>query len=134
LLALLIVVLASLGALVLVANQHAAAQHQQPKTHTVAANNASPLPADDPALDCANGLSKAFRNASGSVLPSVVTIQRTAVVQTNTEPSPRDQGSDNRGHQQQPFGDLFNGPFFKRFFGDNVGNYPIADFELVAIA
>jgi hypothetical protein len=76
-----IIALMTLGAMLIVATQRAAAQHHEPTTHVATATRASHLPADDPEFDYANGLSKAFRNASGSVLPSVVTIQRTAVVE-----------------------------------------------------
>lgn len=128
---LVITALVSLGTIAMVANQHAVAQNHQPATHEVSATGAPPLPADDPAFDYANGLSKAFRNASGSVLPSVVTIQRTAVVKTQVQPSPREQDDESGRRQQQPFGDLFNDPFFKRFFGDSVPNMPRSPFPEV---
>ena len=129
LIALVIAALVSLGAVFAVNSRDAAAQHHEATPVVTATTTASRLPVNDPAFDYATGLSKAFRNAADTVLPSVVTIQRTAVVEPRTSSSLRNGSGDNSGPQVQPFGDLFNDPFFKRFFGDrqNLPRMPFPD-------
>lgn len=126
---LVVVALASLGVIVAGATQNAAAPHRQPTTLAATATSAPRLPASDPAFDYATGLSKAFRNAADGVLPSVVTIQRTAAVGVEAKSAPRDRNGDHRNGQEQPFGNWFNDPFFRRFFGDipNMPRIPFPD-------
>ncbi len=102
------------------ATHNAAAQISGAQPVAANATIPAPLPTNDPAFNYANGLSKVFRNASNHVLPSVVTIQKTTVVESLSSATPHDKNGDNG---RVPYGDLFNDPFFKRFFGDSP-NFP----------
>lgn len=103
--------------------REATAEIHTAKPVATSAAAAAPLPANDPAFDYATGLSKVFRHAADRVMPSVVTIQRTAIVKSQSSAEPRGNGDD-RGGQLQPFGELFNDPLFKRFFGDDLPSFP----------
>jgi serine protease Do len=55
----------------------------------------------------AKGLSLAFRAAADKVLPAVVTIEKTAAVNTRVENDPQGPGADRNPFEGTPFGDMF---------------------------
>jgi serine protease Do len=92
-------------------------------------SQATPSPAttaSEPAVGYAKSLSKAFRDASGRVLPAVVMVINTPAVAKH--PALRKQPGDDEsqempfGFQGAPFGDLFKGnPELRRFFKEMPG-------------
>jgi len=98
---------------------------------TVPWSAAAPKESDPPAATASSGqaadyaktLSKAFREAAGKVLPSVVAIQNRPPVAERT--SPRGMSPDDEGFSDSPFGDLFrNNPDLRRFFRDMPRGIP----------
>jgi serine protease Do len=85
-----------------------------------AASQASPMAGQAAAVENAKSMSKAFHEAAGRVLPSVVTITTAPAMERATageKAAPGDNSEDVPfGFQGTPFGDLFKRPEFHQFF------------------
>jgi serine protease Do len=72
----------------------------------------------------AKSLSKAFRDTAEKVLPSVVSIQtHPAVAQHSSKQAPSANSEDENDLSDTPFGEFFNNPEFRRFFGQMPGGH-----------